>query len=129
MKKMMNYLLALLVMAGFVACSDDNPGMAPVIGGDGNVTLELKRDSTFGVYQGIVYDEQDGVPVQDAVVTVDNRTTRTDVRGIFKIVFPLQEQTLSKSVRIEKEGYLPRLRVDECPDAKNLTPYPMRKNT
>nr|WP_306451260.1 TIR domain-containing protein [Odoribacter splanchnicus] len=93
------------------------------------VTLELKRDSTFGVYQGIVYDEQEGVPVQDAVVTVDNRTTRTDVRGIFKIVFPLQEQTLSKSVRIEKEGYLPRLRVDECPDAKNLTPYPMRKNT
>ena len=62
------------------------------------VTLELKRDSTFGVYQGIVYDEQEGVPVQDAV-------------------------------RIEKEGYLPRLRVDECPDAKNLTPYPMRKNT
>ena len=49
--------------------------------------------------------------------------------GFFKIVFPLQEQTLSKSVRIEKEGYLPRLRVDECPDAKNLTPYPMRKNT
>ena len=93
------------------------------------VTLELERDSTFGVYQGIVYDEQEGVPVQDAVVTVDNRTTRTDVRGIFKIVFPLQEQTLSKSVRIEKEGYLPRLRVDECPDAKNLTPYPMRKNT
>ena len=93
------------------------------------VTLELKRDSTFSVYQGIVYDEQEGVPVQDAVVTVDNRTTRTDVRGIFKIVFPLQEQTLSKSVRIEKEGYLPRLRVDECPDAKNLTPYPMRKNT
>lgn len=77
------------------------------------VTLELKRDSTFSVYQGIVYDEQEGVPVQDAVVTVDNRTTRTDVRGIFKIVFPLQEQTLSKSVRIEKEGYLPRLRVDE----------------
>ena len=35
------------------------------------VTLELKRDSTFGVYQGIVYDEQEGVPVQDAVVTVD----------------------------------------------------------
>ena len=53
------------------------------------VTLELKRDSTFGVYQGIVYDEQEGVPVQDAVVTVDNRTTRTDVRGIFKIVFSL----------------------------------------
>ena len=69
--------------------------------------------------------EQEGVPVQDAVVTVDNRTTRTDVRGIFKIVFPLREQTLSKSVRIEKEGYLPRLRVDECPDAKNLTPYPL----
>lgn len=59
MKKMMNYLLALLVMAGFVACSDDNPGMAPVIGGDGNVTLELKRDTadTYKISLPIVSEE------------------------------------------------------------------------
>lgn len=27
MKKMKNYLLALLAVAGFIACSDDDPGM------------------------------------------------------------------------------------------------------
>lgn len=59
MKKMKNYLLALLAVAGFIACSDDDPGMAPVIEGDGNITLELKRDTadTYKINLPIVSEE------------------------------------------------------------------------
>lgn len=49
MKRLKNYLLSLIAIAGFVACSDDDPGLAPVVNG-GDVNIELKRD-TADVYK------------------------------------------------------------------------------
>lgn len=49
MKKWKNYLLSIMAVAGFVACSDDDPGLAPVIDGT-DLSIELKRD-TADVYK------------------------------------------------------------------------------
>lgn len=49
MKKWKNYLLSIMAIAGFVACSDDDPGLAPVIDGT-DLSIELKRD-TADIYK------------------------------------------------------------------------------
>lgn len=71
MKKMKNYLLALLVVAGFIACSDDDPGMAPVIGGEENVTLELHRDTIDKYTISLPIVSEEGV----ASVTLTDKST------------------------------------------------------
>lgn len=78
------------------------------------LVLNLKRDSTFSVFQGIVIDE-DGNPVKDADVIIENVRTHTNMNGFFAIHFDVETETVTKSICIEKEGMQSYYRSDECP--------------
>mgnify|MGYP000758603293 CR=1 FL=1 len=72
MKKWKNYLLSILAVAGFVACSDDDPGMAPVIDGK-DVSVEIKRD-TADVYKiSLPITSEEGL---SKVSLIDNATNK-----------------------------------------------------
>ncbi|MEY8594174.1 hypothetical protein AALK14_22285 [Butyricimonas hominis] len=73
MKKWKNYLLSILAVAGCVACSDDDPGMPPVIDGN-DVSLEIKRD-TADVYRiSLPITSEEGLA---KVSLIDNATNKT----------------------------------------------------
>lgn len=89
-----------------------------------HVTLQLRRDSTFAIFSGTVYDgdfeDFDSHPIEGAGVTVGRYSTYTDKNGRFRINFPLNEQEESKPICISKSGYHSFLRNDESPN-RNLT--------
>ena len=64
--------------------------------------------------QGIVIDE-DGNPVKDADVIIENVRTHTNMNGFFAIHFDVEKETVTKSICIEKEGMQSYYRSDECP--------------
>lgn len=69
MKKFKNYLVSMMAVAALVACSDDDPGMAPIAEGN-DVTVEVKRD-TADVYKiEVPISSEEGV----ASVTLINRS-------------------------------------------------------
>lgn len=90
-----------------------------------HLVLNLKRDNTFSVFQGIVIDE-DGNPVKDADVIIENVRTHTNMNGFFAIHFDVEKETVTKPICIEKEGMQSYYRRDECP-GDNLK-YIMHKN-
>lgn len=72
MKKWKNYLLSILAVAGFVACSDDDPGMPPVVDGN-DVSVEIKRD-TADVYKiSLPITSEEGL---SKVSLIDNATNK-----------------------------------------------------
>lgn len=86
--------------------------------------LPVRRDSTFAIFAGKVYDgsAEDflSAPVAGATVTVGTRSTVTDATGAFRIVFPLEEQSEIKSISIFREGFQPLSREDESPSGELL---------
>ena len=79
----------------------------PVIAGANNwkeIDIQLRRDSTYAVYAGKIVDSQ-GVPVKDAVVTIDKQKSITDKNGSYYLIFPVDQQDTSKILHIFKEGY------------------------
>lgn len=73
MKNWKNYLLTILAVAGYVACSDDDPGMPPVIDGN-DVSVELKRD-TADIYKiSLPITSEEGLA---KVSLIDNATNKT----------------------------------------------------
>lgn len=73
MKRLKNYLLSLIAIAGFVACSDDDPGLAPVVNG-GDVNIELKRD-TADVYKiSVPITSEEGLAKVSLINNADNKT-------------------------------------------------------
>ena len=78
--------------------------------------------STFAVFAGRVFDgDADdvlSVPVAGAKVSVGNRSDETDADGCFRIVFPLAEQSETKSVTLNREGYQTVTREDESPSSE-----------
>ena len=77
--------------------------------------LDVKRDSTFSVFGGVVYDE-DGIPVSGAAVELDGMTTTTDMDGKFRLELPIDRQRETKRIIISKPGKATIVRDDECPD-------------
>lgn len=72
MKKWKNYLLSILAVAGFVACSDDDTGMPPVVDGN-DVSIEIKRD-TADVYKiSLPITSEEGL---SKVSLIDNATNK-----------------------------------------------------
>lgn len=64
--------MSILAVAGFVACSDDDPGMAPVIDGK-DVSVEIKRD-TADVYKiSLPITSEEGL---SKVSLIDNATNK-----------------------------------------------------
>ncbi len=84
---------------------------------DNRVCLSLKRDDSFGLYAGVIIDD-DGCPVEGVVVDVDGNKTTTNECGEFSVKIAIEEQSLSKRVVISKDGYLTSKRDDECPSGK-----------
>lgn len=79
-----------------------------------HINIDLRRDDTFAIYAGTVYDtEMD--PVQDVSVTVCGHSAVTDSEGNFRIVLPLWEQREELPIILEKSGYSSIIRDDETP--------------
>ncbi len=79
-----------------------------------DVNIDLKRDDTFAIYAGTVYDfEMD--PLQDVTVTVFGHSSTTDSGGNFSLTIPLAEQRQELPISLEKQGYRSILREDETP--------------
>ena len=81
-------------------------------------TIQLHRDSTFAVYAGQVIHvnkHDESAPLENARVVVDDQSTLTDNDGHFEIVFPVDKQSLTKSITISKDGFQTYTREDEVP--------------
>ena len=83
------------------------------------VKLQVAIQSEACVLPGEVYDgsadDYLSSPVAGVTVTVGGRTAVTDGEGAFRIVFPLEEQSEIKPLRLVKEGFQPFSRDDESP--------------
>lgn len=83
------------------------------------VTMPVRRDSTFAIFAGKVYDgsadDYLSSPVAGVQVTIDGRSAVTDGEGAFCILFPLAEQSETKPLTLMKEGFQPFSREDENP--------------
>lgn len=79
-----------------------------------DINIELRRDETFAIYAGTVYDSEMD-PLQDVSVTVSSHTVVTDAEGNFRIVLPLSEQREELPIILEKSGYNSITREDETP--------------
>lgn len=84
------------------------------------VTLQLRRDDSFAIYAGSVYDggydDYSSHPVADASVDVGPYHAATDKTGYFRIEIPLEAQREVLPLKIEKPGYQPFVRDEESPD-------------
>ena len=101
---------------------DDETLLVPLgAGSRSHATMQVRRDSTFAIFAGKVYDGSAAdfltSPVPGVQVTVGGRTAVTDSDGAFRIVFPLEEQSETKPITLVKEGFLPFSREDENPSA------------
>lgn len=84
--------------------------------------LPVRRDSTFAVFAGRVFDgdveDYSSAPMAGVLVTVGEKTAETDVDGCFRLVFPLAEQTETKPISLARKGFLTLAREDESPSAE-----------
>lgn len=84
------------------------------------VTLQLRRDDTFAIYAGSVYDgdheDYSSHPVSDASVDVGPFHTVTNSEGYFFIRIPIETQRVFRPLKIKKPGYQSFLREEESPD-------------
>ena len=78
-----------LIKVGF-GCSQD-------------VKLALRRDDTFAIYSGYVFDEWGGV-IPGALVEIGRYVTKTDSSGNFRVVLPPDSQSVTNHVRVSKVG-------------------------
>jgi hypothetical protein len=92
------------------------------IGVNQHFTMQLHRDSTFAVFEGHVYDgdfdDFESKPLAGAVVKIGEYEVTTDAEGDFRIVFPLDEQSETKPIDIQLDGYQPYYREDESPNSE-----------
>lgn len=68
-----------------------------------NNIFQLKRDSTFSIYDGYIIDG-DRLPVSGVTVEIENKNIQSDSNGYFRIVFPVEEQTENKKIKLSKTG-------------------------
>lgn len=84
--------------------------------------LPVRRDSTFAIFAGRVFDgdveDYSSAPMAGVLVTVGDKTTETDADGCFRLVFPLAEQTETKPISLAREGFQTLAREDESPSAE-----------
>lgn len=88
--------------------------VSPGFGARRAVEIYMLRDSTFGVFEGTVYDAEMN-PLADVSVEVADHCTHTDASGHFSIMLPLCEQLEEQEIHLTKEGYQPIRRTDETP--------------
>lgn len=76
--------------------------------------INLKRDSTFAIFSGKVICKE-WEPVEKAKITIERHVAFTDKNGYFKIAIPVQEQTVSKKVLVEKQDFKSIVKFCEFP--------------
>lgn len=79
-----------------------------------DINIILRRDDTFAIYAGTVYDSE-MKPITDVSVNVCGHISVTDAEGYFYINLPLAEQRQEMPITIEKSGYKSIFREDETP--------------
>lgn len=79
-----------------------------------DVGLMLRRDDSFAIYRGEVYDP-DMNQLEGATVEVCGISSTTDAGGRFDILLPLSLQRAEQTVSIRKTGYRTIRRDDESP--------------
>lgn len=99
--------------------ADDNLTVTIGAGLWEHIHLQTHRDSTFAFFCGRVFDG-DAVnyllsPIAGAIVSVGGKTTKTETDGSFRVAFTLEEQTETKAIMINKDGYRSFHRQDEYP--------------
>lgn len=78
------------------------------------VGIDLRRDDTFAIYAGTVYDSEMD-PLEDVTVAIGQHSSHSDAEGRFSITLPLAEQRVELPIVLEKPGYISVLREDETP--------------
>ena len=87
---------------------------------NGLFSIEVKRDSTFGIYAGTV-KALDGKTVSDVIVTISpqkgvaGKSCKTDKNGHFHIYYPTKEQRETMYCSVTKDGKICYERYDEVP--------------
>lgn len=71
---------------------------------NGEISLNIHRDDTYGVLAGIIIDEK-GQPVCGAMVEVEGLTCTSQEDGSFRLHIPIEKQKPCPHVRISKTGY------------------------
>lgn len=71
-----------------------------------SVQIQMHRNNDFAIYSGQVLNEL-AEPISGVTITIDGRSTITDSKGCYTIVFPLEEQTYSKEVIATHPEYQP----------------------
>lgn len=79
-----------------------------------DIYITLKRDDSFAIYAGTVYDDE-LKPLQDVTVTVGQYSSFSDSRGYFHISIPLMDQRAELPITLEKAGFKTINREDESP--------------
>ena len=73
---------------------------------DNHLFLPIRRDSSLARIFGIVKDE-DGNPVADVQISVQDLTARSDAAGRFTLLIPFDRQRKEQRIRAFKPGYQP----------------------
>lgn len=71
---------------------------------NGEVSLNIHRDDTYGVLAGTIIDEN-GKPIAGATVEAEGVTCTSQEDGSFKLHLPIEKQKPCPHVRISKAGY------------------------
>ena len=72
---------------------------------NGEVSLNIHRDDTYGVLAGTIIDEQ-GQPLGGAAIEAEGETCTSQEDGSFKLHISMEKQKPCPHVRISKAGYL-----------------------
>ncbi|MBR5299217.1 MAG: toll/interleukin-1 receptor domain-containing protein [Bacteroidales bacterium] len=84
------------------------------VGVTNKAEIRVRRDDSFGIFSGTVYD-QSGNVLEAVEVNVNTIRTYTDELGRFKAELPLSLQEPTQHICLRKEGYRDYIREDECP--------------
>ncbi|MCM1450036.1 MAG: TIR domain-containing protein [Clostridiales bacterium] len=79
-----------------------------------HINLSLRRDDTFAIFAGTVYDD-DISPLPNVSVRIGDFSCVTDDNGVFKIQLPLNQQQAEQPVTLTKAGFQSIQRDDETP--------------
>ena len=70
-----------------------------------NLQLLISHDQSLSRIFGTVISAEDGLPLSDVIVSVQDFTTKTDHAGNFKINIPYTKQKKTQTLKVYKEGY------------------------
>jgi hypothetical protein len=79
--------------------------------------IQLKRDSTFAIYDGFIIDGHRN-PISDVSVIIGDdkngyQEALSDTNGYFRIVFPIEKQTENKIIKLSKSDLNPKEAIME----------------